>query len=485
MTARVAVIGGGLAGLAAAVRLVERGVNVELFESRGRLGGRAGSFHDRDSAAWVDHCQHVGMGCCHRLLALCATIGRPEFFRRDRCLWFVDPLGRVFPFHGQRGWPAPLHLAPAFVGLGFLGWRERWSIARALLALAYLPHSPELDDTSVAQWLRRRGMSDLAIRRFWSVVLVSALSETLEGISLAAARKVFVDGFLSTNDAYELLIPAFPLDELSESIGAWLEARGARIHRGATVQRLVGDAQSVTGIVVDGAAGETLHPVTKVVVAVPWHRVPSLARTAAFAAKLEPMFQRLEQFEPAAITSVHVWFDRPLMAYPHAVLVDRLSHWVFRHDLASVAAQTAAPPTSHAEHYYQAVISATHRDAPRSGDDWTAEVLADLRAVFPAAREARLLRSRVVTQPRAVFRPRPGLGRHRPLAGTPVAGLVLAGDWIDTGWPATMEGAIRGGELAAHAVAPVESAENSRFPRGIREFLFGGNPQSSGSPVRR
>lgn len=478
MTERVAVIGGGLAGLAAAVRLVERGARVELFEARRQLGGRAGSFHERDTAAWVDHCQHVGMGCCHRLLALCDTIGQPDFFRRDPLLRFVDSAGRVFPFRGRRGWPAPLHLAPAFLRLGFLSWRDRWSIGRSLLALTRLPESPALDGHSILEWLRDRGTSDLALRRFWAVVLVSALSETLEGISLAAARKVFVDGFLSANDAYELLIPAFPLNELSESIGAWLEARGARVHRGTRVIRLVGNSQSVTGIAVgrhdddergdNNERGEAVEladsrvasrSFAKVIAAVPWHRLRPLAETAEFAEKLEPLFEQLEQFEPAAITSVHLWFDRPVIDWPHAVLVDRLSHWVFRHGASSASRESADVRKPSAEHYYQVVISATHRDLshrPRDNRDWTAAVLADLREAFPAAREAELIRSRVVTQPQAVFRPRPGLGRFRPTAHTPIEGLVLAGDWIDTGWPATMEGAIRGGELAASAIVASE-----------------------------
>jgi uncharacterized protein with NAD-binding domain and iron-sulfur cluster len=312
----------------------------------------------------------------------------------------------------------------------------------------------------------------LALRRFWAVVLVSALSETLEGISLAAARKVFVDGFLSANDAYELLIPAFPLNELSESIGSWLEARGARVHRDTRVIRLVGNSQSITGIAVgrhdDDERGEAVEfadrrvasrSFAKVIAAVPWHRLRPLAETAAFAEKLEPLFEQLEQFEPAAITSVHLWFDRPVIDWPHAVLVDRLSHWVFRHGATSASRESAGVRKPSAEHYYQVVISATHRDLshrPRDNRDWTAAVLADLREVFPAAREAELIRSRVVTQPLAVFRPRPGLGRFRPTALTPVEGLVLAGDWIDTGWPATMEGAIRGGELAAAAVVASE-----------------------------
>jgi len=448
MTERIAVIGGGLAGLAAAVRLVESGAEVELFEARGRLGGRASSFHERDAAVWVDHCQHVGMGCCHRLLALCRTIGRPDFFRRDPLLRFVDPAGRVFPFCGRRRWPAPLHLGPAFLGLGFLGWRDRWSIGRALLALARLGDSPENDDCSMAQWLRSRGASESSLRRFWSVVLVSALSETLEGVSLEAARKVFVDGFLSAPDAYELLLPAFPLGELSESVGAWLEARGARIHRGTAVERLAGTDVAVTGVVVARPnGGEQCLPFSTVVLATPWHRVPTLAGSAAFAGRLATLFEQLERFEPAAITSIHLWLDRPVIPWPHAVLVDRLSHWIFHHGGGA------------AEHYYQVVISATHRDVARSVEEWEAAVLADLRAVFPAAAAASVLRSRVVTQPRAVFRPSPGLGRHRPSAATVVSGLYLAGDWTDTGWPATMEGAIRGGEQAASAVQAADALQ--------------------------
>lgn len=441
---RVAIVGGGLAGLAAAVRLSDRGFCPDVFEARRQLGGRAGSFLDPATDDWIDHCQHVGMGCCTRLLELCARVGQGDFFRRDKTLHFLVPDGRHFPFQAVEWLPAPLHLAPAFWRLGYLTWRQRLAIARTLRRLVNLPATESLDRQSAESWLRGQGEGDDSLTRFWTVVLVSALSETLDQVSLAAARQVFVDGFCATRDAYHILVPRRPLGELSRAIGEWLRNRGVRVHCETPVDRVLGDARGVRGLEV-AVAGESsrIQPYDAVLLAVPWHRVTSLLEPTLGDAL--PMWNSLREFHSAAITSLHLWWDRPLTDLPHAVLVDRLSQWVFRHSSESL-------PGCDTEHYYQVVISASHRHEANTAAATCAAVVEELRAVWPAARDAQLLRWRSLTQPRAVFSPRPGLESLRPDQRTPVPGLLLAGDWTRTGWPATMEGAIRSGEAAAKAI---------------------------------
>ncbi|HUT10407.1 MAG TPA: NAD(P)-binding protein, partial [Thermoguttaceae bacterium] len=209
----VAVVGGGLAGMAAAVAAAEGGLRVELFEQTKSLGGRAGSFRDGRTGLTVDFCQHVSMGCCTMLADFCRRIDAADCFRRDRRLHFFSPEGKQHDFAAAAWLPAPWHLLPGILRLKYLTLGERWGILRALRRLTRDAAGGRPAET-VGAWLRRHGQSQRAIERFWSVVLVSALSETIDRASLSAARKVFLDGFLASRRAYELAVPTVPLGEI-------------------------------------------------------------------------------------------------------------------------------------------------------------------------------------------------------------------------------------------------------------------------------
>jgi squalene-associated FAD-dependent desaturase len=434
---QVAVVGGGLAGLAAAAALAERGVAVELFESRRQLGGRAGSFVDPATGEKIDHCQHVGMGCCTNLLDLCDRTGLAPLLRRDRVLHFFDESGRRFDVSASPWLPAPLHLAPALLRLGFLTWRERRALAAAIVRLARcrIPDSPQ--GPTMADWLRSQGQSHDAIERFWATILVSALGERLEHISLPAARKVFVDGFFAARRAYHLVVPTVPLAELYGRLADWLQERGVRLHLGTAVAEVGGDAAGAGRLKLgDGAAREFTH----CVIAVPWRRAAEVLHPSLAAAL--PELSRVGQWAGCSITGLHLWFDVPITSLPHAVLPGRLSQWVF-----------ARPGGGAGEgHYYQVVISASRALAERDRAETVEQVRGELAAIWPAVSRARLLRWRMVTEPNAVFSPRPGMELLRPPQRTAVANLFLAGDWTRTGWPSTMESAARSGYLAAEGV---------------------------------
>ena len=433
---RTAVIGGGLAGLAAAVALADEGVGVELFEATARLGGRAGSFADAASGEWVDHCQHVSMGCCTNLADFCRRTNIADCFRRDRVLHFIGPDGRHFPLAASRWLPAPLHLAPALLKLGYLSFGEKIGIARAMRRLMRMSSEAADDGPTVGAWLRDQRQSQRAIDRFWSVVLVSALSETVDRASLGAARKVFVDGFLASRQGYEVEVPTVALGELyGKRMTGALAARGVAVHLSSPASSLEGDRQAVREVCF---ADGTRRRFGAVIVAVPWRRVGELF--ASLLADAQPLLASLDQLGSAPITAVHLWFDRSITSLPHAVLIDRLSQWVFNHGV-----QGADPP----EHYYQVVISASRDLAGRDRDEIAAEVHDELACVWPAARTAQLLRYRIVSQPHAVFSPQIGIERLRPPQKTSIPNLFLAGDWTATDWPATMESAVRSGYLAA------------------------------------
>lgn len=447
----VAIIGGGLAGLAAAAALCEQGLRVELFEARRKLGGRAGSYCDTVTGETVDHCQHVGMGCCTAFLDFCKRTGIANLFQRHKTLHFFGPDGGRYDLAATPLLPAPLHLGPALLRQGYLTWRERLAIARTLLQLRTAPPTDDPGLPTIGAWLRQHGQTEQAIRRFWSVVLVSALGESIDRASLPAARKVFVDGFMSTRDGYHVLVPTVPLGTLYDRVADWLTARGVRIHLGSDVDRIVDDKahQCANGLQFADGSERSFE---FVIAAVPWRRVRSLFPDSLAAAI--PELRTIDQIESSPITSLHLWFDCPITSLPHAVLVDRVAQWLFaRGEQPTVGDQSLVG------HYYQVVISASRdlRSQPR--ETVRDAVLEELRALWPAARNAKLVHWRMITENDAVFSVRPGFDALRPTQQTPIPNVMLAGDWTCTGWPATMESAVRSGNLAAEAV--VRACRNS------------------------
>ncbi|HWB10077.1 MAG TPA: hydroxysqualene dehydroxylase HpnE [Pirellulales bacterium] len=438
---RIAVVGGGLAGLAAAVALAGRGFEIELHEARRRLGGRATSFCDSASGEWIDHCQHVGMGCCTNLADFCRRTGLADLFRRDRVLHFFGPDGRCHRLSASRWLPAPAHLAPALLRLGYLSLGERLSVGRALLRLGRLKLPDDSGQPTIGEWLRRAGQSKRAIELFWSAVLVSALGEELDRASLVHARKVFVDGFVSSRHAYELDVPRVPLGDLyGERLETWLGRHRVALHLGSDVRQILADDGRVSGIV---AGDGTRRDVDGVVIAVTWRRLRALFDDGLWSRL--PELSGVDQIDAAPITGVHLWFDRPITALAHAVLVGRLSQWLFNRGDAREGSSVPG-------HYYQVVISASRSLAGRERGDVIEEILGDLAAIWPATRDAKLLRWRIVTEQAAVFSVRPGIDRLRPPQQTSLPNLAVAGDWTATGWPSTMEGAVRSGYLAAEAI---------------------------------
>ncbi len=435
----IAIVGGGLAGLAAATALQSSGCRVEIFESRQALGGRAGSFRDLQTGRVIDRCQHVGMGCCTSLANFCGRVGIDDSFVRHKTYHFFAPGDnpRRYDFSASGWLPAPLHLGPATMRLGYLGLGERFKILAAMgrLMKASVKDEP-VKDEPVEQWLRRNGQSDQAIERFWSIVLESALSEKLGHASIAAARKVFVNGFMKSRHGYELLLPDATLAELFDRrTGDYLQHNGAEIHRGARVVRIDGNSSAAKSLTL--LNGQE-HNFDALVVAVPWYAVRRLFTPSLQAAL--PQLNRAEEIPAAPITALHLWHDRSITDLAHAVFIGRLGQWIF----------------NHGDGYSQVVVSASHDLADRNREEICREIVAEVEEVFPAAHEARLMHWRLVTEPRAVFSLRPGVDELRPAQRTLVRNLALAGDWTDTGWPATMEGAVRSGYAAAEAI--MESA---------------------------
>jgi squalene-associated FAD-dependent desaturase len=430
---RVAIVGGGLAGLATAVALAGRGLRVTVLESRPRLGGRASSFPDATSGELADNCQHISMGCCTNLADFCRRVGIRDRFRVDREFLMIGPEGGISRFR-PGPLPAPLHYAGSFLRARHLNAGDKLRIGAALLALRWCRPGAE----PLGSWLRRHGQNDRTLRLFWDPVVESALNVSCDRADLSHAKKLFLDGFLAHRDGFTLEIPTAPLGELyGTHMERWLDARGVALRLKTGVASILleeeGDACGV-------ALRDGEHvPADFVVLAVPFGRVADLL-PAEVAGRLPA-----PPIAPSPITGIHLWFDRPVCPYPHASLLGRTVQWVFDH--SAITGKPGGPQ------HLQIVISASDALAGLRNEEVRDVALRDLAAVWPAAASAaRLEHWRVVTEHAATFAPVPGIERLRPAQRTAVDGLYLAGDWTATGWPSTMEGAVRSGYLAAEAI---------------------------------
>ena len=489
----VVIVGGGLAGLAAAASLVDRGLRITLLESRPRLGGRASSFQDPVTGELVDNCQHVSMACCTNLGHFCRRVGIDAMLRREPELVFLDREGRISRFRAGLG-PAPFHLAGSFLTAHFLSAGEKLRLAGGLAQLACF--RDELPGESFESWLVRHGQGRRAIKLFWETVLVSALNERTEQMDVGHARKVFLDGFLRNRKGFQLEIPLVPLGELyGTRLESWLHDHGVTVRLTTGVRTIEQDEDgSVCGVAL--RSGESLAA-DFVVLAVPFDRVRSLCPDVL--RERFPALANLVSLRASPITGVHCWFDRPVCPFDHVVTPGRLIHWVFNHTAtqgrgapASVAAPEPAPvervvPHARACQYLQLVISASYDFLALDKVAIRDAVLSELAEIWPAAKSASLLRWWVVTEHGATFAVRPGVDALRPPQHTPIDGLLLAGDWTDTGWPATMEGAVRSGYLVAQEVLktldqPTRLIQPGLKPSLLARWLFGAPESASASP---
>jgi squalene-associated FAD-dependent desaturase len=432
----VLVFGGGLAGLAAATALAPRGFRVTVLEARNRLGGRAGSFTDAATGQLVDACQHVSMGCCTNLAHFFRTVGTARFLRPQPCLYFMTPDRRVSRLRADR-FPAPLHLARSFLAAHYLSAGDKLRIG---WALHHLRRDPGAEDPPFVEWLHRHGQTPRAVERFWGVVLTSALNETPERVGLRYARKVFVDGFLGHPRGFEVEVPAVPLGRLyGDELHDWLRRHGVTVRLNCGVASLVCLDGRVEHALLRAGEGAAELRADWYVAAVPFQRLLDLL--PADVIEVHPSFRDLRRLETSPITSVHLWLDQPVTPLPHAVLIDCLGQWVFNRG-----------ETAPGEYHLQVVVSAARQFRGLGHEKVRRQILEELTRLFPAMRTAVVRRCRVVTEHAATFSAVPGVDRWRPGQASPLGNLLLAGDWTDTGWPATMEGAVRSGYLAAEAI---------------------------------
>jgi zeta-carotene desaturase len=431
------VIGGGLAGLASAAALGQAGFQVDLFEARAFLGGRATSYPvpgDNSEVGHIseviDNCQHVLLRCCVNLMDFYGRLGVADRIQFHKQFYFIEPGGRTSILEAG-ALPAPLHFSGSFRKLPFLGLSDKIGIARALWSIRR-EHGrrQDLNRISMLDWLREKRQTETAIGRFWNQILVSAINEDLDRMAASHGFQVFWLGFLARANAYQMGIPSVPLGDL---YGAEVLRRigNVRLHPRAAVDQAVAENGAIRGVV----AGGERHTADYYICALPFERVPAL---------IPELHLNLEGFEHSPITGIHLWFDRSLTQLPHATLLDRTIQWMFNKS---------------GGRYLQLVVSASRSLVEMPRAEVIALAMRELAEFFPRAQDAKLEKAHVVKEIRATFSPRPGLEQSRPASATKFQNLFLAGDWTRSGWPPTMEGAVRSGYLAAEAVSRVSGQE--------------------------
>jgi zeta-carotene desaturase len=441
------VVGGGLAGLAAGCALAQAGFRVRLLERRPYLGGRASSYQHPGTGEVVDNCQHVLLGCCTNLIDLYRRTGVEDKIRWFDRLTFVEPGGRQSTLEPS-ALPPPLHMAPAFLRIPCLELADKLAVIRALAELA--PRMPKDKGESFLSWLRNRRQTERAIERFWKTILVSALNEDLDRISVPYAAQVIRESFLKSAAAGRMGVPTVPLTELYNAAGDYIRARGGEVFFRSPVESFRAEAGEVRLRLADREVVTDFA-----ILAVPFEAVGRLLPETSGA---EPLRRSVEQFEPSPITGIHLWFDRTISELDHAVLLDRTIQWMFNKSKLLDRSENG-PGGSYIELVVSSAKSLVEKSLPEIVDLAGQE----LCEFFPAARGATLLKSTVIKEVHATYSPRPGLDLSRPQAVTSWPRVFLAGDWTATGWPATMEGAVRSGYRAAEILARMAGVKDAAF----------------------
>jgi squalene-associated FAD-dependent desaturase len=503
---RVLVIGGGLAGISAAIRLREAGVDVTLLESRAWLGGATCSFSRGDLV--IDNGQHVFLRCCTAYQDLLARLGMTgSVSLQERFDVTVLTPGRQARLR-RSSLPAPLHMAGSLARYGLLTPAERVKVGRAAIAMRFAnPASPRLDAQRLGDWLGSRWQGERARRRLWDLFIISALNIAGDDATVGLAATVIKTALLGSKDAADIGVAAIPLGDLhGKAAGRLLARLGADVRLGvkavsvepgpgggfavravsggddadrrlgagngltAEAAGLAGPAPAVPATAtLAPQAGDGILSADAVVLAVPAWIAAKLAPAglaAARAGSAGPATTPAQWAElgVSPIVNVHVHYDRRVTRLPFAAALDSPVQWVFDKTRA------AGVPTGQ---YLAVSLSAADSYVDMPAARLREQFLPALEQLFPAAADASVLDFFVTRERRATFRQVPGSGRLRPGAGTSVPGLALAGAWTDTGWPDTMEGAVRSGQNAAEhiitelaAIAPAHEMVAQRIKDG-------------------
>ncbi len=461
-TKNITVVGGGLAGIAAACALADAGYRVHLLERRPYLGGRASSYEHPGTGEVIDNCQHVLIGRCTSLIDLYRRLGVLDCIRwYDRFTFLTPGASGAGNRHGdppgsQPGslasviqpspLPAPFHSTLAFLRAPAFSLLDKLAIARGLAS--FIPGLPPDTAENFAHWLRRHHQTRRAIERFWTPVLVSALNEDLDRISVHYAAKVFRESFLLSPQSGRMGIPSIPLSELYGAALGYLRERGGQVSLRASVESIAPSANGWLTTITGNNEFRAI-PSDAVILALSFEATAALLPTLPQNHASQELASHLAKFEHSPITGIHLWFDREVTDLDHAVLLNTTIQWMFNKSRLQPGHRGAEGSSAS---YLELVVSASRSLVPMTRQEIIDLALGELALFFPGVNSANLLKATVVKEVRATYSIRPHLDQIRPSSVSPWPGIFLAGDWTATGWPATMEGAVRSGYLGAEAL---------------------------------
>ena len=435
------VVGAGFAGLSAAVRLARDGARVLVLEAKSRLGGRATAFADRETGELVDNGQHVLMGCYTDTFEFLREIGALDnvSLQRQLAVTMIDRRGTRSRLTCP-ALPAPLHLVAGVIDWDALSWRDRLSLfgmatplrnARREIAGGTLKAASP--DETVENWLIRNGQTARLREMLWDPLALAALNQDPAAAAAPPFARVLAEMFSSDPRAAAIGLPVKPLNLMyAEPAGIYIAKRGGAIITGAAAR-----IRAEPALVVEAEGSRWMSD--RVVVAVPWFALPEVFYPVPSA--LEDVVSRARAMTSMPIVTVNLWFDRPVLDEPFIGLPGRSMQWVFDKRLL------VGGDVSH----LSLVSSGADAILRRSNQELIADAHSEILEALPAVRTAQLAKATVIREPRATFSIAPGQPQ-RPSTTTPIRGLVLAGDWIDTGLPATIESAVRSGHRAADAL---------------------------------
>lgn len=451
--------------MSAACGLADGGFKVTLIERRGYLGGRSSSYLHPGVNEVIDNCQHVLFGCCTNLIGFYKRIGVADKIHWTGEMTMIEPGGRRSVL-GPSPLPAPLHGIPSLLRAHALTAADKLALARAFNAMLRIGPADDSSE-SLLDWLHRHKQPPGVVNRFWRIVIASALNADLDRISVPYAAKVVRELFMNSAVAGSMGMSSVPLSDLYKNAEQFLRARGSSVLYNTSVESLEWNEETSTWTI-DARTG----PLTAdyVILALPFEALGKLLPNMPPVEGAEALAKQIAELEHWPICSVHLWFDREITDLDHAVLLDRELHWLYNKSKLQ-------PWRKLSGSYIELVVSASRSFAALERKDAIGLALRELAEFFPAVREATLEKAALIKEVRATFGVPPGINRARPDEISPWPNCYLAADWIQTGWPSTMESAARAGHLAAEELAartknPIRCFVADLKPKGLMPAIY-------------
>jgi len=434
----IVVIGGGVAGIAAAVQLAQSGRAVTVLESRKMLGGRAYSFYDETTQQWVDNCQHILMGCCQELRKLYRMIGVEDKIRWYNQYPFFLPNGKICELKARDSLPAPFVLLPSILKFDYLTWKERIIFIQGISEIMTTDETlaEGLDKLIFLDWLKSHGQTERIIRIFWEPIIVSALNESLDRVSTVYVFRLFKTAFMGRPDDSSMGIPSVPLKEIyHDSVFRFAKRYPLPISLDSYLENIEFENNRIQAVTLrNGIRLET----EQVILALPYQQVIKYLPDVDFNSKLM-------QLGESAIVGIHLWFDQEFMKEEYLSVPEGFCQWIFNKN------KNFLNPSQRLFNL-SVVISAAQDLLNQSQEEILKQVIQDLNRIFPESQKAKLVHWRILKEHKATFSIQPGIDHHRPLNQTPYRNLWVAGDYTKTGWPSTMESAALSGFSAAQQI---------------------------------